>query len=76
MPDEHLEQVTPKRKAGRPPKLGALTSAGYRLPTDLHERLMAAAAERDVSANFLVVKAVDHFLDRLLPVEEMRWTRD
>jgi len=39
------------------------------------DRLKAAAAERGVSANFLVERAVADFLDRLLPVNEIKWTR-
>lgn len=64
-----------RRRPGRP-SVGPRTSTGVRLPDDLHERLIAAATERDVSANFLVGKAVAQFLDRLIPVDEMKWTRD
>jgi hypothetical protein len=38
--------------------------------------LKAAAEERGLSANFLVVRAVDEFLDRLLPPDEIKLTRD
>ncbi len=40
-----------------------------RLPESLHRRLHDAAAERDVSANRLITKAVEDLLDRLPPVE-------
>ncbi|HEY6532252.1 MAG TPA: toxin-antitoxin system HicB family antitoxin [Acidimicrobiales bacterium] len=42
-----------------------------RLPASLHERLTAAARERDVSANLLVSKAVEAYLDQLPPVGEV-----
>ena len=54
---------------------GVVTS-GMRLPKDLHARLLAAADERDVSANWLVKRALEDYLDRLIPVDEVRWTRD
>jgi hypothetical protein len=38
--------------------------------------LQEAAEEREVSMNFLVNRAVTEFLDRLIPVAEMRWTRE
>jgi hypothetical protein len=41
----------------------------------LHERLKEAADERDLSINFLVVKAVEDFLERMVPPEEFRLTR-
>ena len=53
----------------------ARTTTAIRFPEELHERLKQAAEERDLSINFLVVKAVEDFLDRLLPVEEFRLTR-
>lgn len=51
------------------------TSTAVRFPPELHERLQAAANERDVSINWVVNKAVEEFLDMLIPVEEMVWTR-
>lgn len=60
--------------SGRPRRYDARTSTAIRLPADLHERLVAAAEEREVSMNFLITQAVREFLDRLLPVEEIRWT--
>lgn len=50
-------------------------NTAIRFPLDLHERLTKAAADRGVSMNWLVNKAVADFLDRLIPVEEMVWTR-
>lgn len=47
-----------------------------RFSPDLYERLIAAAKERDVSAAWLVNRAVADYLPRLVPVDEIRWTRD
>lgn len=47
-----------------------------RLPALLHEQLREAAEERDVSMTWLITKAVQDLLEHLLPVEEIRWTRD
>jgi len=51
------------------------TTTAIRFPGPVHEQLKEAAEERDLSINFLVVKAVEDFLGRLLPAEEMRLTR-
>lgn len=51
-------------------------STAIRLRPDLHEALAVAAQERDVSMNFLVNRAVERFLSRLIPVEEMKFTLD
>jgi len=45
-------------------------TTAVRLPEDIHERLRDAADERDVSVNYLITKAVDDYLDRLVPAEE------
>ena len=46
-----------------------------RFPEDLHHRLQEAAEQRDLSINFLVVKAVHEFLDHLIPANELTLTR-
>lgn len=51
-------------------------TTAIRFDPELHECLRLAAEEREVSMNFLVVKATADFLERLIPVEEMRWTHD
>jgi predicted transcriptional regulator len=51
------------------------TTTAIRFPDSVHERLRMAADERDFSINFMVVKAVEDFLDRLIPAEELRLTR-
>jgi predicted HicB family RNase H-like nuclease len=53
----------------------ARKTTAVRFPEDLHARLVEAADERDVSVNWLVVKAVESFLARLIPVEDIQWTR-
>jgi predicted transcriptional regulator len=40
-------------------------ATAVRLPESVHRRLREAAAERDVSANLIVTRAVTDFLDRL-----------
>ena len=52
------------------------TATAIRFPEDLHERLRVAAQERDFSINYLVVKAVDEFLGRLIPPTTLKLTRD
>jgi predicted HicB family RNase H-like nuclease len=51
------------------------TTTAIRFPEPLHEKLKDAAEERSFSVNFMVVKAVEEFLGRLLPPEEIRLTR-
>lgn len=46
-----------------------------RFNPETHEALAAAAAERDLSINFLVNRAVEQFLAALIPVDEMTVTR-
>lgn len=53
----------------------ARTTTAIRFPDEVHEQLRVAASERDLSINFLVVKAVEEFLDRLIPANELRLTR-
>ena len=54
----------------------ARSATAIRFPEELHERLRAAADERHYSINFMVVKAVEDFLERLIPVEDLKLTRD
>ena len=51
-------------------------STGVRFNPETHVRLIKAAEERDLSLNWLVNKAVEYYLDRLIPVDEIKWTRD
>jgi hypothetical protein len=41
----------------------------------LHRRLTEAARDRHLAVNYLVVLAIEEFLDRLIPAEELRLTR-
>jgi len=59
----------------RPRQYGPRNSTAIRLSPELHERLRVAADERDLSLNFLVNRACEQFMDRLIPVDEMQWTR-
>lgn len=47
-----------------------------RIPEALHARLRAEAEDRDLSMNYLVTKAIEEFLDRLVPTSEFRLTRE
>ena len=51
-------------------------SINLRLPVDLHDEFAAAAAERDLPFNWLAVRALREFLERLVPADEWRLTRD
>jgi len=55
-------------------KPSRITTA-IRFPAPVHEQLRQAAEDRDLSVNFLVVKAVEEFLERLIPAKELRLTR-
>jgi predicted HicB family RNase H-like nuclease len=50
-------------------------TTAVRLPPGLHDRLRNAADERHVSVNFLIVKALEDYLDRLIPIDEVELTR-
>ena len=43
---------------------------------ELHERLVVAANERSIGIGFLAERAIADYLDRLIPVDELRLTRD
>jgi predicted HicB family RNase H-like nuclease len=62
---------------GRPKKYTQeRATTAIRMPKELHQRLQEAAAERDISANLLAVKAIASYLDQLVPPEELLVTRD
>lgn len=48
--------------------MGPRVSSVIRLPAELIARLDAAAAERDVSRNYLIVRAVERYLDAPPPL--------
>jgi len=52
-------------------------STAVRLPEELHAELQRQANERDVSVNFLVTRAVGHYLRELGPADPLaHHTRD
>ena len=57
-------------------KDNAKSATAIRFPENLHERLRLAAEERHYSINYLVVRAVEDFLERLIPADELKLTRD
>lgn len=46
-------------------------ATAIRLPEDLHAELQHAAEARDVSVNFLVTRAVYHYLNQLGPADPL-----
>jgi predicted DNA-binding protein len=52
------------------------TATAIRFPEELHERLRQAADSYGLPLNFVVVKAMEEFLDRMIPPSEFRLTRD
>ena len=50
-------------------------TTAVRLPEELHRRLQDAADERDVSVNLLVVKAVERYLEQLIPLDQVMVAR-
>jgi predicted HicB family RNase H-like nuclease len=51
-------------------------TTAVRVPKTLHERVRAAADERQVGFNLIVVRALEDYLERLVPVDEVVRTRD
>lgn len=45
-------------------------ATAIRLPESIHRRLQLAASDRDVSANLLVTRALDEYLERLPSAED------
>jgi predicted HicB family RNase H-like nuclease len=50
-------------------------TTAVRLPPALHEQLQQEAAAREVAVNFLIVKAVEDYLERLIPIGELQLRR-
>lgn len=50
-------------------------TTAIRVPERLHAQLSRAAEERDLSVNYLVVRAIEDFLERLIPADELKLTR-
>ena len=51
-------------------------ATSFRIDPSVYERLETAAAERDVSMNWIINRAIPFYLDRLIPVDELRFTPD
>lgn len=60
----------------RPTEYEPRISTNVRIPTELADRLHAAAVEREVSANRLITKAIAEYLDRLVPLDDLLRTTD
>lgn len=50
-------------------------ATAIRLPADLSKQLRDEAARRDVSMNYLIVRAVTRYLENAVPVNELLATR-
>ena len=59
----------------RPKMHGERVNLAIRVTPELHAALHEAAQERGVSSSLLANKAIQQFLDRLIPVEEIQFTR-
>ena len=66
-PEDHCGKCNPIRRIRRRDGERELK---VRVPVELGERLRVAAEERVVSQNLLVVKAIEFYLERLVPVDE------
>ena len=56
---------------GRPQEFGERITKAVRLDPDLNRRLKEEARRRNVSANLLINAAVEDYLQRLVPVEDI-----
>lgn len=73
----HLRVEAPYRAAMPRPKIHheERVTTALRVPKGLHDRLKTAAEERQVGLNLLAVKAIEDYLDRLIPFEDLKLTR-
>lgn len=55
---------------------GERVSVGIRLPKSMHETLQHEAEARGVSMNWLVNKALEWWLPRLIPINEVPLIRE
>jgi predicted transcriptional regulator len=51
-------------------------ATAVRLPKQLHQRIQRAADERQVSVNYIVERAIERYLERMVPVAELDLERD
>jgi predicted HicB family RNase H-like nuclease len=67
---------TPARKhRAQPSPRDGRTNTAIRFKPEVYAALAKAAEEREVSMNWIVNRAVVDYIDRLLPPEEVKWTR-
>jgi predicted HicB family RNase H-like nuclease len=60
------------RSVGRPKQFTEeRVTKALRIPESLDTRLRDAAAERGVAVNVLVNRAIEDYLDNLVPIEEL-----
>ena len=50
-------------------------ATAIRFKPETYEALSKAAADRDVSMNWLVNRAVEDYLPRLIPADQIQWVR-
>lgn len=55
----------------RPRQYDQRVQTQVRMPVDLHAQLAAAAEERMLSVNYLITRAIEEYLTRLVPVDEL-----
>lgn len=69
----YIEVVSVGRMAatGRPREYDDRVTKAVRMSPDLDERVKTAARERGISANVLINAALEDYLERLLPVDEV-----
>lgn len=53
-----------------------MVTLSFRVPPKVKDDLEAAAKERMVSVQLLATRAIEQFLERLIPVDELKLTRD
>jgi predicted DNA-binding protein len=51
-------------------------TTAIRFPEELHERLRQAADSFGLPINFIVVKAMEEFLDQMIDPSELRLTKE
>jgi len=59
----------------RPRRYDNLVQLGVRVPAALRDQLNEAAVARDLSAAYLVRRAIEDYLARMIPPEEIQWTK-
>ena len=59
----------------RPRRYDNLIQLGVRVPAALRDQLNEAAVARDLSAAYLVRRAIEDYLARMIPPEEIQWTK-